>query len=168
MSPARQAPEAIAPAPLPAPPPPPPTLEERLRDPAAYAFNDEVKALIADEANFHMAVVPGWLERESQGLADADIPLLGTKLAPLQVVAPVNTCLNPLPAEGLVGVIVSPAGELLKEPELLDSTGYSVLDEKALEMALTQTFEPFGSSGSNPYAHWVPIQVQYSAAACAP
>jgi hypothetical protein len=78
--------------------------------------------------------VPQWLEAEGQGLSDSEVPVLGSKLAPLQVVYPIGTCLVPPPAEGLVGVIVGANGQLVKEPVLLDSTGYTVLDEKALEL----------------------------------
>jgi hypothetical protein len=33
---------------------PPPTLDERLRDPAQYDFNQQTKSLLANEMNFHM------------------------------------------------------------------------------------------------------------------
>lgn len=147
------------------------TLEERLRDPAEYAYNREVKALIADEVNLHIAVVPNWLEVEGQGLGDDEVPVMGAKQAPLQVAYPINSCLVPPPAEGLVGVIVTPAGQLAKAPILLDSTGYTVLDEKALELALERTFAPLAEGSdvpTNPRAHWLPVQVQYDPAGCVP
>ncbi|HZG37463.1 MAG TPA: hypothetical protein VEZ50_02175 [Nodosilinea sp.] len=147
---------------------PPPTLDERLRDPAQYDFNQQTKSLLANEMNFHMAVVPQWLEAEGQGLSDSEVPVLGSKLAPLQVVYPIGTCLVPPPAEGLVGVIVGANGQLVKEPVLLDSTGYTVLDEKALELALGHTFAPQTGPLPNPYAHWLPVQVQYDGANCTP
>lgn len=147
---------------------PPATLADRLRDPAQYAFNQQAKSLSTDDVNFHLAVVPQWLDRESQGLSDTDIPVLGRKLAPLRVPYPINTCLDPAPAEGLVGVIVSATGELVKEPVLLDSTGYTVLDEKALELALQQTFNTQGGDLPNPHANWLPVQVQYDGTNCTP
>ncbi len=147
---------------------PPATLDERLRDLGQYQFNQQAKSLVADEVAFHTAVVPGWLETEGQGLGDSEMPMLGTKLAPLQVTYPLASCLTPAPAEGLVGVIVNTAGQLVKEPVLLDSTGYTVLDEKALELALQRSFDPQagGSPLPNPRAHWLPVQVQYDGANC--
>lgn len=166
-----------APPILPAPPEvfpevsPEATLEERLRDPAEYAYNREVKALIADEVNLHITVVPNWLETEGQGLSDDEVPVMGTKQAPLQVAYLITSCLSPPPAEGLVGVIVTPSGQLAKAPLLLDSTGYTVLDDKALELAQGRTFAPVAAGGdapTNPRAHWLPIQVQYDSAGCVP
>ncbi|MEA5447932.1 hypothetical protein VB780_05085 [Leptolyngbya sp. CCNP1308] len=155
--------EPVPPEPLPA------TLEDRLRDPAQYEFNQQAKSLVANEVAFHTSVVPTWLETEGQGLSDTEVPVLGTKLAPLQVPYPIATCLTPAPAEGLVGVIVNASGQLVKEPVLLDSTGYTVLDEKALELALQRSFEPNpGGTLPNPQAHWLPIQVEYSGANCRP
>lgn len=148
------------------PEPPPATLDDRLRDPGQYQFNQQAKSLVADEFAFHTAVVPGWLEAEGQGLGDSEVPVLGTKLAPIQVTYPISACLTPAPAEGLVGVIVNGAGQLVKDPVLLDSTGYTVLDEKALELALQRSFEPHSGSLPNPQAHWLPVQVQYDGANC--
>ncbi|MBD1919085.1 MULTISPECIES: hypothetical protein [Cyanophyceae] len=145
---------------------PPATLDDRLRDPEQYQFNQQAKSLVADEFAFHTAVVPGWLEAEGQGLGDSEVPVLGTKLAPIQVTYPISACLTPAPAEGLVGVIVNGAGQLVKDPVLLDSTGYTVLDEKALELALQRSFEPQAGSLPNPQAHWLPVQVQYDGANC--
>ncbi|PSR16687.1 hypothetical protein C8255_16505, partial [filamentous cyanobacterium CCP3] len=144
------------------------TLADRLRDPAQYQFNQQAKSLSSDEVNFHLAVVPHWLETEGQGLSDREVPILGQKLAPLQVPYSLGTCLVPPPAEGLVGVIVSATGELVKDPVLLDSTGYTVLDEKALELALQRNFEPESGALPNPQAHWLPVQVQYDSANCTP
>ncbi|WP_156119929.1 hypothetical protein [Leptolyngbya sp. KIOST-1] len=160
-------PEPVALEPVPSEPLPA-TLDDRLRDPAQYQFNQQAKSLSSDDINFHVAVVPQWLETESQGLSDRDIPVLGQKLAPLQVPYPINTCLVPPPAEGLVGVIVSASGALVKAPVLLDSTGYTVLDEKALELVLQRTFAPQTGPMPNPQAHWLPVQVQYDGTNCTP
>lgn len=155
--------EPVPPEPLPV------TLDDRLRDPAQYQFNQQAKSLVANEVAFHTSVVPDWLETEGQGLGDSDKPVLGHKLAPLQVPYPIAACLTPAPAEGLVGVIVNASGQLVKEPVLLDSTGYTVLDEKALELARQRSFEPHsGGALPNPQAHWLPVQVQYDGANCSP
>ena len=168
-------------APIPEPPEVPPeaplevlpeaTLDNRLLDPAQYVFNQQAKSLVANEFNLHTAVVPDWLEAEGQGLSNDEVPVMGTKLAPLPVAYPISSCLVPPPAEGLVGVIVTPAGQLAKAPILIDSTGYTVLDEKALELALDRTFAPLAEGSdapTNPRAHWLPVQVRYDPAGCTP
>ncbi|MGG6239753.1 hypothetical protein ACQ4N7_14095 [Nodosilinea sp. AN01ver1] len=160
-------PENIALEPLPSAPPPL-TLDDRLRDPAQYQFNGQAKSLLNDEVSLYTNNLSNWLEQESQGLSNDDTPMLGTKLAPIQVAYPINTCLVPPPIEGLIGVIVSPTGQLVKDPVLLDSTGYTVLDEKALEGALQRTFAPQSGALPNPQAHWLPVQVQYDGANCTP
>lgn len=149
---------------------PPQTLDERLRDPAAYAFNQRHKSLIADASNFYTGTVGVWLAAEYEGIADDDqLPLPGRKLPPLRVAYPLNTCLVPPPAEGVVGVIVNVAGQRIQEPVRLDSTGYTVLDEKALEMALEHDFPPWSEDDlPNPRGYWLPIQVQYDGSTCQP
>lgn len=177
-APAAPAPQAAAPAPAPRAPvnleplppePPPQTLDDRLRDPAAYAFNNQAKSLIADEVNFHIEVVPNWIEAEGQGIADDNLlPIIGEKLPPLMVNYPLDSCLSTPPAEGVVGVIVDTAGQRLRDPVLLDSTGYSVLDDKAIEMAFDRTFptQPADTPLPNPRGYWLPVQVQYDVAGC--
>ncbi|HSM84156.1 MAG TPA: hypothetical protein VLS96_20870, partial [Nodosilinea sp.] len=179
-APAAPAPSAAAPAeppppaeppiePLPAEPPPP-TLDERLRDPAAYQFNQQAKSVVNNEITLVTDVISTWLLAELEGVSDDQAPIMGRKLAPLAVPYPLTSCLSPAPAEGLLGVIVTPTGELAKAPVLLDSTGYTVLDEKALELALQQAFPPqaAGSPLPNPQAHWLPVQVQYEGSRCTP
>ncbi|WP_155523469.1 hypothetical protein [Nodosilinea nodulosa] len=166
-TPAPPPPETVDLEPVP-PEPPPATLDDRLRDPAQYEFNGQAKSLLNDEVSLYTNNLSTWLEQESQGLSEDDAPILGTKLAPLQVAYPIATCLVPPPSEGLVGVILSPSGQLLKDPVLLDSTGYTVLDEKALETALQRSFAPQDGPLPNPRASWLPVQVQYDAANCTP
>ncbi|WOD39469.1 hypothetical protein [Nodosilinea sp. E11] len=170
---ATPAPIAVAPAPVdlePLPPEPPPqTIDDRLLDPAAYAFNAQAKSLIANDIAFHTLVVSDWLETEGQGITDDNLlPIPGEKLPPLQVAYPLSTCLTPAPAEGVVGVIVSSTGQRLQDPVLLDSTGYTVFDQKAMEMVLNRAFpaQPAGNPLPNPRGYWLPIQVQYDAANC--
>lgn len=172
-NPAPAAPEPVPPAPaalepLPAEPPPQ-TLDDRLRDPESYAFNQQAKSLIADEVTFHIVVVSDWLEAEGAGIANDDLlPIPGEKLPPLQVAYPIDRCLTPPPAEGVIGVIVGADGQRLEAPVLLDSTGYSVLDDKAMEMAMERAFpaQPAGSPLPNPRGYWLPVQVQYDAEGC--
>ncbi|TVQ14381.1 MAG: hypothetical protein EA368_01260 [Leptolyngbya sp. DLM2.Bin27] len=176
VSPAPAAPAAATPAPAPAvdlgplpPEPPPQTLDDRLRDPEAYIFNQQAKSLIADERTFYTSVVSNWLEAAAAGITNDDLlPMQGEKLPPLQVAYPLNRCLTPPPAVGVVGVIVDTAGQRLEAPVLLDSTGYSVFDDKAIEMAMRQVFpaQPAGSPLPNPRGYWLPVQVQYNADGC--
>jgi hypothetical protein len=181
VSPASVAPAPTTPAPTtPAPAipvgleplpsePPPQTLDDRLHNPESYRFNQQAKSLIADEINFHIVVVSDWLEAEAAGITNDDLlPIPGEKLPPLQVAYPINRCLLPPPAVGVIGVIVDTAGQRLEDPVLLDSTGYSVLDEKAIEMAMERVFpaQPAGSPLPNPRGYWLPVQVQYDADSC--
>ncbi|WP_216277889.1 energy transducer TonB [Phormidium tenue] len=152
--------EPVPPEPLPA------TLDDRLRDPEQYQFNALAKSLTSNEQSFYFNELSNWLDEASQGLSSDEIPELGGKLAPIRVTYPITTCLVPPPAEGVVVVVVGPTGELVEDPELLDSTGYTVLDEKALELALQQRFEPQTDPRPNPRAHWLPVQVQYDGANC--
>ncbi len=176
--PAASAPAPPAPVDLePLPPEPPPqTLDDRLRDPAAYAFNEQAKAAMAEGASLDLQEVSTFAEVSTrleemaveQGITNDDlIPVLGEKLAPLSVLYPLNTCLVPPPAEGMVIVVADSAGQRLQAPELLYSTGYSVLDDKAIEMVLERAFpaQPAGSA-PNPRGYWLPVQVQYDVAGC--
>ncbi|MBE9136279.1 hypothetical protein IQ254_03520 [Nodosilinea sp. LEGE 07088] len=172
------APEPVEPAPNPTPAeleplppePPPQTLDDRLRDPGAYAYNQQAKSSISDTTTFYTSVVSSWLEAEGQGITDDNrLPIPGEKLAPIQVTYPLTACLTPNPAEGVIGVVVDTAGRPLKEPVLLDSTGYTVLDDKALELVLQRNFpaQPAGNPLPNPRGYWLPIQVQYDVEGCA-
>ncbi|PZV04373.1 MAG: hypothetical protein DCF32_12550 [Leptolyngbya sp.] len=152
--------EPVPPEPLPA------TLDARLRDPEQYQFNALAKSLTSNEQSFYFNELSNWLDEASQGLSSDEIPELGGKLAPIRVTYPITTCLVPPPAEGVVVVIVGPTGELVENPELLDSTGYTVLDEKALELVSQQRFEPQTDPRPNPRAHWLPVQVEYDGANC--
>lgn len=42
-------------------------------------------------------------------------------------------CLSPRPQEGLVAALVAPGGDLVREPEVLTSTGYPFLNYRALD-----------------------------------
>jgi hypothetical protein len=154
--------------PLP-PEPPPQTLDDRLRDPAAYAFNQQAKSLIANEVTFHTEVISDWIEAEGQGITDDNrLPMMGEKLPPLIVAYLLTTCLITPPSEGVVGVIVDTTGQRLDDPVLLDSTGYDVLDDKAIAIALERSFpaQPADSPWPNPRGYWLPVQVQYDVAGC--
>ncbi len=180
LSPRPAAPAPSPPAPVdlePLPPEPPPqTLDDRLRDPAAYAFNDQAKAAAAGGVSLDLQEVSTFAEVSTrleemaveQGITDDNlIPVLGEKLAPLLVAYPLNICLVPPPAEGMVIVVATTAGQRLQDPELLYSTGYSVLDDKAMAMALERAFPAQSASGgSNPRGYWLPVQVQYDVAGC--
>lgn len=160
--------------PLP-PEPPPQTLDDRLRDPAAYAFNNQAKAAMAEGGSLDQQELSTFAEVSTrleemaveQGITDNDlIPVLGEKLAPLLVAYPLNTCLVPPPAEGMVIVVADTAGQPLQAPDLLYSTGYAVLDDKAMAMALERTFPAQSAGSPNPRGYWLPVQVQYDVAGC--
>ncbi|MFE4107979.1 hypothetical protein [Almyronema epifaneia] len=91
--------------------------------------------------------------------------LFPTRLAdPLVLPYEPTKCLSPEPVLASVGVIVDPAGQLVEEPELLKSTGYDILNQKALVEAQKQSFP----AGNAVKAYSLEVQVQYDATSCVP
>ncbi|MBD2257748.1 hypothetical protein [Pseudanabaena sp. FACHB-2040] len=144
--------------PLPAEPPPP-TLEERLRDSSSYTPNNLAKeaAGTSDFTNWYLAAL------STQG--DGSSLEMGDKgLEPLRIQYPLNTCLTPAPVEGGLGVVVNPDGTVNREPEILASTGYDVLDDQA-KAAISNY--PFPQRGAL-VAYGLSVVVEYDAATCVP
>jgi hypothetical protein len=150
------APSELAPLPVEVPPP---TLAERLLDPAAYRANNLARAAeegTSDFLNWYVAL-------SSQG--DGPAPGMGTRnLEPLRIPYPLQTCLTPAPVEGRLGVIVNADGTAHREPEILSSTGYDVLDDQA--KAVISNY-PFPAEGAL-MAYGLPVVVEYDAATCVP
>ncbi len=66
-----------------------------------------------------------------------------------------------------MAVIISAGGTLMGEPELLDSTGYDVLDEEALEAVKQYDFSTAANPAlPNPTVYWLPVEVVYDASGC--
>lgn len=74
-----------------------------------------------------------------------------------------RSCLDPLPAKGMMGVIVDADGELAAEPTLLRSSGYEVLNNIALTKIKDYTDFPDESSHQ---AYTIAIDVDYDKDAC--
>lgn len=123
------------------PPPPPPTLDERLQNPGSYNFNGDVSGrAFLDQAN--------WLTKIDQGSVDLDDEQpydLNNPEHPVKV--PYNLgsqCLDPAPhLQASLGLAIDAAGTLVPASlEIISTTGYDVLDEKALEIARTMVTAP--------------------------
>ncbi|MBD0337447.1 MAG: hypothetical protein ICV62_18325, partial [Cyanobacteria bacterium Co-bin13] len=138
---------------------PPLTLEERLRDPSSYRANNLTKEEAAGASDF----IDWYVVISSQG--NGPSPGMGTKeLEPLRIPYPLNTCLTPAPALGRLGVIVNPDGTANREPDILASTGYDVLDDQAKAVISDYPFPP----GEALLAYGLPVVVEYDAATCVP
>jgi hypothetical protein len=71
-------------------------------------------------------------------------------------------CLNPEPVNGVIGVWVTPAGELGAEPTLIKSTGYPFLNQQALAGIAAIDF-PEGDAIA---AYEFEIRIDYDAETC--
>ena len=74
-----------------------------------------------------------------------------------------RSCLDPLPAKGVMGVIVDRGGEIATEPTLLRSSGYGAINNVAL--AKIKDYTDFPNESSN-QAYTVEIDVDYDKDAC--
>lgn len=102
-----------------------PSLDERLANLDSY--NDFQPPTDAQGAT---AALVEWVSANPQEFPE---PLRDLK--PILPV-PLSTCLAQQPAENIsVVVSVTPEGDLATEPTLLGTTGYSILDKKALQIA---------------------------------
>ena len=155
---------AANPASEPSPEPSPLTLDERLQTFAAYQPNNRTKSL-ATNTNEFLA----WYSSQSWDGLDVQ-PLPGAKdLSALVIEYPLTQCLTPAPTEGQLEVIINPDGALIQEPRVLGSTGYDVLDEKAVEVAAQYEFPPNeGLDEPAPTVYWLPVEIDYDAATCTP
>ena len=80
---------------------------------------------------------------------------------------PLEQCLNLPPTDGQLEVVVNPDGSLARPARLLGSTGYDVLDEKALEETARYDF-PSEEAMDEPTlkVYWLPVTVNYSVSTC--
>ncbi|MEM6519921.1 MAG: hypothetical protein AAF722_11405, partial [Cyanobacteria bacterium P01_C01_bin.70] len=100
----------------------PPTLEERLQDVTAYQY-DGRKTLKESDA---------YLE-SSKWVVNGQV--LPENVDPLVLpYALDNHCLDRSPEVGLLAVVLDASGNFMRGPEIVDSTGYEVLDELAKAM----------------------------------
>jgi hypothetical protein len=138
------------------------TLDERLQTFAEYQYNDQAKSVDAGTEGFvAWYTQQDWFET---------YPLPGKAITPpLQVIYPLSTCLPSPPMVGMLAVIVNTDGSLAEEPILASSTGYDVLDERALELAKAYAFPTEENAAlSQPKVRPLQVEVMYDAASCTP
>ena len=153
-----------SPPPDPSPEPTPLTLDERLQTLAEYQPNNRGKSLATETNEF----MDWYLSQPWEGFDPAPLPA-PKELAALVVEYPLNQCLTPTPTDGQLEVIINPDGSLARDPRVLGSTGYDVLDEKAVENTAQYDFPTNeGLDEPVPTVHWLPVEVTYDAATCAP
>ena len=116
------------PIPTPTPTPTPQTLDERLQDVLQYSYNPSivksVDTVVVTDVTSRLAT-----EYEDLGIV---YQLSPTSLDPLHIAYPLATCLPEPPNQGYLSLVVTPNGNLERPPEWISSTGYEVLDEKAI------------------------------------
>lgn len=84
---------------------------------------------------------------------------LEQSLSPIAV--PLQECLDNSPGESVSVVVeIGPDGTLIGEPELLNSSGYDVLDEKVLVTALEANYAAYHSAGESKLYSFA-IQINY-------
>jgi len=100
--------------------PTPPTLDEQLQDATAYQY-DGRKALKQTEA----------YQASTNWVAGGQI--LPENIAPLELPYQLGEqCLDPPPESGLLAAVLDAEGNFVRGPEVIDSTGYALLDEQAI------------------------------------
>ena len=119
---------APTPTPIPIPTPTPQTLDERLQDIVQYSYNP---SMVKSVDTGVVADVSSRLATEYDELGIVYLPS-SKFLDPLHIAYPLDTCLPEPPNEGYLSLVVTPNGNLERPPEWISSTGYEVLDEKAI------------------------------------
>ncbi len=99
--------------------------------------------------------------RQETGLADLSPEMNGSEFA---TVYPQRVCLADSPGEINVGALVNPDGSWQGEPALLRSSGYSVLDRKALQEIGRHRFAP--AEGIKAYVLTIDTSVDYGDRPC--
>jgi len=152
------------PTPEPSPEPTPMTLDDRLQTFAEYQPNRRGKSLATETNEF----MDWYLSQTWEGFENPPLPS-PKNLAALVVEYPLNQCLTPAPTDGQLEVIVNDDGTLAREPRVLGSTGYDVLDDKAVENTGQYEFPAQEGRGEPvPTVYWLPVEVTYDAATCTP
>ncbi len=126
-------------------PPPPKTLDEKLRDRVEYIFS---VIGIRGEGDVSSELWSSW---------KAEGQVFPEKVDPLEVPYLLDGCLDQAPRSGSLALILDADGTPLKGPKMLSSTGYPLLDEKALELVKTHTFP----DRTQAKGYSLEVQVQY-------
>ena len=128
----------------------PPTLQERLQDLGEYQYDS---AQHFDDLNQDLlAIYQDWSNEAEMSRIDE----------PLQLSYELSeTCLDNPPLRGLLMVVVDEVGNFRRGPEVVNSTGYALLDEQAENFVRTGEYRL--PEGSEPKAYAVNIEVLYPA-----
>ena len=126
----------------------PPSLEQRLANVENYGdYNHEQAQRGYTSSSFQ--TLTSWTENHPGSAPLKDLALT------LKV--PLIECLAAEPASSaLIGITVAPDGTLVDEPEILGKTGYSVLDDKAIELAQQASYPTSDQTKS----YWIEIPVE--------
>lgn len=128
----------------------PQTLDEQLQELSAYQY--ESGGILSDgetSTELLLWVAPG--------------QIFPSKVAPMEVpyFLPSNVCLESPPVPGTLVAIVNPDGTFERGPEMLSSTGYVLLDDKAI--AMVETGEYAFPESTETQAYSVPVDISYPA-----
>ncbi|MGF1460048.1 MAG: hypothetical protein ACFBSG_13610 [Leptolyngbyaceae cyanobacterium] len=119
-----------------------PRLDEWLSQGRELALDLEIAPAETVTQAFEQAAATAKAESEADTEASEEAEAGG--LLPATVELPIDyqagICLSEPPQQGLLGAWVSPAGELLGEPEVLRSTGYEGLNQQAIRRVKSLDF----------------------------
>ncbi|MBT9312832.1 energy transducer TonB [Leptothoe kymatousa] len=137
------------------PPPEPPTLDDRIATRDSYSNFDGTR--------MGNGVTTNRLTEIFQQTGSFPLPLRALEGTLSSIVVPLQDCLPDQPGDAVsVMVNVDADGALMGDPQLLNSTGYEVLDAKALEMAQAADYAPHHTPGE-PKGYTFNIKVDYEA-----
>lgn len=113
-------------------PQPPKTLDERLSNPNSYVHNGKADSGPIAISSDGIAWLDNLNKELRQQAAPEAVPDLNEKV---WVSYPLATCqpISPF-AGGGIAIAANPDGTIIKGPDVLNSTGYDILDEKAEEL----------------------------------
>ena len=134
----------------------PPSLEQRMANRNSYSNFDgtRIGAGPARERLMAISIESGKIPSKLGNL-QRDVP---------PIVVPLQECLDNRPGDSVsIMAQLSPEGLLIGEPELLNSTGYEVLDEKALAVAREVDYSPYYDPDKSEEYISFSIKVDYEA-----
>ncbi|MEM1252390.1 MAG: energy transducer TonB [Cyanobacteria bacterium P01_H01_bin.21] len=132
-----------------------PTLEQRLASLDSYTNFDGTR--------LGEIAASGRLSEIAQAGGEWPSPLRSLEQALSTVDMPLQECLDDPPGTSVsVMVEVGPEGALIGEPELLNSAGYDVLDERVLEIARTADYDAYHQAGKTKTYSYT-VQIDYEA-----
>jgi len=136
---------------------------ENTDDASAQKNRSDWKSRIQRQAN--IGAINSLESTESTALTQVNYPIESSQqTSELMQGRNINLCLNePQPGKAEVGVLFDASGNVVDQPELLRSTGYSAVDEEIKAIAATQENFP---SDRNSKAYRFEVEVNYDEKAC--